>query len=316
MKPEKFRHLHGDSRLFPFAARTALRKKQKRTARILRTAGIAVLCLAGVLLIRESLLRGGQPEAPTVPTPSPSPQVTQAPAAPAESIPVRTVTVDALAATGEADEAAHASPAPHPTAVPEESSEILPQYRELYEQNPDLIGWLRVDGTAIDYPVVQVPGDNTTYLRRGFDRLYSTGGTLFLDGRCVLGETANALIYGHNMANGSMFADLVRYRDEEFYREHPAFTFDTLTQEGRWQVAAALDTTLGADELPYYTFFDAADRAEWQERVDAVMALSLYDTGVVPEYGDELLTLSTCGETSSATARRFAVLAVRTDDSE
>ena len=108
-----------------------------------------------------------------------------------------------------------------------------------------------------------------------------------------------------------MFADLVLYRQESFYREHPTFTFDTLTQEGTWQIVAAVDTVLGADALPYYTFFDAADRAEWQRRVDAILALSLYDTGVVPEYGDELLTLSTCGETSAATDRRFAVLAVR-----
>ena len=310
MKRERFRHLRGDSRLFPFAARTALRRRQRRAARLLRTAGIAALCLAGVLVVRESLLRGGQPDAPRAAAVTPAPTETVAP------IPVRAATVDALAATEAQDEAAPASPAPQPTAGPEQTARILPRYRELYEQNPDLVGWLRMEGTRIDYPVVQVPGDNSSYLRRGFDRLYSTGGTLLLDGRCVLGGpgrggTANALIYGHNMANGSMFADLVLYRQESFYREHPTFTFDTLTREGTWQIVAAVDTVLGADALPYYTFFDAADRAEWQRRVDAILALSLYDTGVAPEYGDELLTLSTCGETSAATDRRFAVLAVR-----
>ena len=69
-----------------------------------------------------------------------------------------------------------------------------------------MVGWLRVDGTNIDYPVLQTPGDNEYYLRRGFDRLYSTAGSLFLDERCRLGAdpTANWLIYGHNMADGSI----------------------------------------------------------------------------------------------------------------
>ena len=79
-------------------------------------------------------------------------------------------------------------------------------------------------------------------------------------------------------------------------------------------MVAALDTTLGADALPYYTFFDAATKQEWQERVDAILDLALYDTGVTPEYGQQLLTLSTCGDTKPATETRFALLAVRVDD--
>ena len=93
-----------------------------------------------------------------------------------------------------------------------------------------------------------------------------------------------------------MLGELSKYEDEAFWREHPTFTFDTLTESGTWQVAAVLRTELGADEWPYYTFFDAEGRAEWQRRVDAILALSLYDTGVDPEYGQQLLTLSTCGD--------------------
>ena len=196
------------------------------------------------------------------------------------------------------------------------AGEILPRYRALYEKNPDLIGWLRIDGTDIDLPVVQTPGDNEYYLRRGFDRFYAVGGTLFLDEHCSVSTdapTANWLIYGHNMHDGSMFGQLVRYRDEDFYKAHPTFTFDTLYEGGTWQVVAAVDTALGADTLPYYTFFDADTKLDWQHRVRAITEKALYDTGVMPKYGAQLLTLSTCGDTHPDTDARFALLAVRID---
>ena len=123
--------------------------------------------------------------------------------------------------------------------------------------------------------------------------------------------TANWLVYGHNMADGSMFGQLTRYRSEKFYQAHPTFRFDTIYETATWQIVAALDTTLGADELPYYTFFDADTKLDWEHRVDAITALALYDTGVTPEYGRQLLVLSTCGTTSPAAKTRFALLAVR-----
>ena len=140
------------------------------------------------------------------------------------------------------------------------------------------------------------------------------GGTLFLDERCSVepdAPTDNWLIYGHNMRDGSMFGQLVRYRDEAFCQAHPTFTFDTLYETATWQVAAVLDTALGADELPYYTFFDADNKLDWQRRVAAITEKSLYDTGVTPAYGTQLLTLSTCGDTRIGTDARFALLAVR-----
>lgn len=309
--PRRYRKLRGDTAYYPFAARTGLRARQRRHARLLRVLGTAALALAAVLLVRQTVFRGGQPNAPapiaaaqtTTPTPGQA-HVTVAPVA---------ATRDALADTREADAAAHTTPesAAAPTV---ESTAILPQYRTLYEENPDLVGWLRIDGTDIDLPVVQTPGNNEYYLRRGFDRLYATGGTLFMDEHCSIdpdAPTANWLIYGHNMADGSMFGQLTRYRSEDFYKAHTTFTFNTIYETAAWQVVAALDTTLGADELPYYTFFDADTKLEWQQRVDAITALSLYDTGVTPAYGQQLLVLSTCGTSSPAAKTRFALLAVR-----
>ena len=105
-----------------------------------------------------------------------------------------------------------------------------------------------------------------------------------------------------------MFGQLVYYRDEDFYKAHPTFTFDTLYEHATWQVVAALDTALGADEHPYYTFFDAANKLDWQRRVEAITELALYDTGVTPEYGTQLLTLSTCGDTRPDTDTRKALV--------
>ena len=311
--PKRYRKLRGDTAYYPFAARTGLRARQRRHVRVLRGAGLAALALAAVLLVRQTVFRGGQPDAPAaVPT---APAVTALPAPTHVTVQPLAATRDALADTQRADASAHATP--ETAAVPAAAAgEILPRYRALYEKNPDLIGWLRIDGTDIDLPVVQTPGDNEYYLRRGFDRFYAVGGTLFLDERCSVSTdapTANWLIYGHNMHDGSMFGQLVRYRDEDFYKAHPTFTFDTLYEGGTWQVVAAVDTALGADTLPYYTFFDADTKLDWQHRVRAITEKALYDTGVMPEYGAQLLTLSTCGDTRPDTDARFALLAVRID---
>ena len=270
--PRRFPRLRGDSRLYPFAARTALRRRQKHRAWALRICGAAVLCLAAGLILRDTVFRGGQPEAPVTTAES-----TEQPSPTPIAITPRAATVDVLAAES-ADSDVHSSPAPHPSPDAAQAADILPQYQELYAQNPDLAGWLCINGTNINYPVVQA--DNSYYLRRGFDRLYSTAGTLFLDERCRLATpnaagTANALIYGHNTASGSMFSQLLNYADKAFYTAHPTFQFDTLYEEGTWQVAAVLRTELGADALPYYSFFDASTQEEWQQRVDAILELSL-----------------------------------------
>ena len=316
MPPKKpYRRLQGSSAYYPFGLRATLRRRQRRQAFVLRALGVLALLAAGWLALRQTVFRGGQPLAPApVPTAAPVRAATRESAHVA--VTVRAATADVLAQTADADSAAHASPEPQPSPAPEKAQETLPQYRALYEQNPDMVGWLRVDGTNIDYPVLQTPGDNEYYLRRGFDRLYSTAGSLFLDERCRLGAdpTANWLVYGHNMADGSMLGELSKYEDEAFWREHPTFTFDTLTESGTWQVAAVLQTELGADELPYYTFFDAGTKLEWQQRVEAIRALALYDTGVEVQYGQQLLTLSTCGTATIYTDERLAVLAVRVEE--
>ena len=192
MPPKKpYRRLQGSSAYYPFGLRATLRRRQRRQAFVLRALGVLALLAAGWLALRQTVFRGGQPLAPDpVPTAAPVRAATHESAHVA--VTVRAATADVLAQTADADSAAHASPEPQPSPAPEKAQETLPQYRALYEQNPDMVGWLRVDGTNIDYPVLQTPGDNEYYLRRGFDRLYSTAGSLFLDERCRLGADPTA----------------------------------------------------------------------------------------------------------------------------
>ena len=157
--PRHYRKLRGNSAYYPFAARTGMRARQRREVRALRIAGTVLLGAAAALLLRQTVGRGGQPEAPVQPVPSPA-LVETAENARGSSITVQPVaaTRDALAATLDADDDAHATPAPAAPAA--HIQEVLPAYRDLYEQNPDLIGWLTIDGTDIDLPVVQTPGNN------------------------------------------------------------------------------------------------------------------------------------------------------------
>ena len=179
---------------------------------------------------------------------------------------------------------------------------MLNIYAPYYEQNPDMIGWLSIEGTVIDYPVVRTPGDNEKYLRLGFDGAYATGGTLFLDERCdpvVEKVTANQMIYGHDMHDGTMFGDLHLYAGEEYGKEHSLIRFDTLHEVGEYQLLAAFYTQVYYTTdtcFKYYQFFDAENEEEFNDYVENVKALAEYDTGVSAEFGDTLLTLSTCSD--------------------
>lgn len=295
-KKGRYAHLKGSSAYYPFGARTSLRKKQRMRVVLLRLLGLALIVPVALFLVRQIFFNGGQPKPPIGVTATPE----TASSGPV-SVTVQPATVNA----------------PQNVQTPESTAEtedaILPKYQDLYAQNSDLVGWLTIDAIGVDYPVMQTPGDNEYYLRRGFDKVYSLAGSLFLDENCRITSpsTANWLIYGHNMSDGSMFGQLDKYAEESFYKEHPTFEFDTLYEEMQWQIVAVIRTQVGADDLPYYTFFDASSERDWQAKYQAVMDLALYDTGVTAQYGDQLLTLSTCGTTSSTTDKRLAVIAKR-----
>lgn len=177
------------------------------------------------------------------------------------------------------------------------AGQMLPGYAALYAENPDMFGWLRVAGTALNYPVMYTPDEPEYYLRRAFDGSYARSGTPFLDAACYDG-CGNYIIYGHNMKNGAMFAALLGYAERDFWQQHPHINFDTLYAEGEYEVLAAFYTEAApeseADAFRYWRYADLTAEDAFNEYVDRVYEAALYDTGVKAAFGDSLLTLSTC----------------------
>ena len=170
-----------------------------------------------------------------------------------------------------------------------------------------MIGWIRIEGSRIDYPVMQTPSEPDYYLHHAFDRSYSVYGCPYVQANCNIGTSDNVVIYGHHMKDGSMFAGLCRYADESFYLEHRIIQFDTLDDARDFEVIAAFKTTANVGQgFPFWQFTDAADAAAFDEYVTSCKAISLYDTGVSAIYGDRLITLSTC-EYSRANGRMVIV---------
>lgn len=173
---------------------------------------------------------------------------------------------------------------------------ILPAYTALYEQNSDLFGWLTIDGTNINYPVMHTPDEPQYYLQRAFDKSNATGGTPFLDGKCTE-DGGIYIIYGHHMSNGTMFASLSDYESMEYWQEHKTIRFDTLYEHGEYEVVAAFLSRIYAPEskgFRYYEYTDLKSEVQFCSFIEQVKDNELYDTGVTAEYGDTLLVLSTC----------------------
>ena len=185
----------------------------------------------------------------------------------------------------------------------------------LYARNSDLVGWIRIKGTRIDYPVMQTPGDPEYYLHRDFNKEYSDSGTPFLDagsvalprpaadGAATLDVTWNRLIYGHNMKFGTMFHDLLKYESREFLEKHQTFTFDIyhpetgVTDSGEYEIFAVCRSRIRREDsnaFSYYQYAGCTDEGPFQEFVSGVRSESIYDTGIMPHFGDQLVTLSTC----------------------
>ena len=177
-----------------------------------------------------------------------------------------------------------------------ETAVARPDYSALYARNPDFVGWLSIEGTGIDYPVMHTPQEPDYYINRGFDKDRSSYGVPFLDGACSL-TGDNLIIYGHHMKNGAMFGALMDYKSKAFYEAHPTIAFDTLDGPGRFQIIAvylAQVYTTRPGTFFYYLFTEAENAAAFESYVDECQARALYDTGETAIYGDQLLTLSTC----------------------
>ena len=190
--------------------------------------------------------------------------------------------------------------------------EVLDEYKKLYNTNKKLIGWLKIDDTNIDYPVMQT-SDNEYYLTHNMNQEKDRNGALFLDKDCnVLKPSTNLIIYGHHMRSGRMFGNLDDYESEKFYKKHSVIQFDTIYEKGTYEIMYVFRSQVFKEEdvvFKYYQFIDCYSEQEFESNMQEMAELSLYDTGVKAEYGDKLLTLSTCDNTVDN--GRFVVVAKR-----
>lgn len=208
---------------------------------------------------------------------------------------------------------------------PAEPAFVQPKYRSLYNENNDFVGWITVPNTAINHPVVQGE-DNSYYLRRDFYKQYLRRGTIFMDYRNDPEDlNVNTILYGHNYLDSTMFSDLEKYKDIEFYKTAPVIEFNTIYGDYKWKVFAVFLTTASPELDNGYVFnyiYPFMTESSTEEFIAEVAKRSLYDTGVDVLPTDKILTLSTCTRDMDITRKqedaRCVVMArlVRAGESE
>ena len=164
-------------------------------------------------------------------------------------------------------------------------------YMELKSQNIDFIGWMKIDDTNINYPVMQSSTPNF-YLKKNFNKEYSDYGTPYISELCNTDKSDNLIIYAHNMKNHQMFGDLEKYKSKDFYNNHKYIQVDTLNNQGTYEIISVFKTT--ADGFYYQNYTDFTDEEQFNTFMNKCKSLSLYDTETNSAYGDRLITLSTC----------------------
>lgn len=204
------------------------------------------------------------------------------------------------------------------TTVPTETTEpsMLPGYEEIYEMNADTVGWIKISGTQVDYPVMQTPNSADYYLYRDFNKTDSARGSIYAREVCDIAQPSdNITIYGHNMRDGSMFAALSAYENKAKWDSNSLIFFDTLYEYHTYKIFAVFATSANVGEgFSYHKFVNAANKEEFDSFVKTCKDLSFYDTGITPVYGDKMICLSTCTYALNGRAHdnaRLVVAAVR-----
>lgn len=179
-----------------------------------------------------------------------------------------------------------------------ERKERMLKIKKLQKINSDIVGWIEIDGTNINYPVLQGK-DNEYYLNHNYKKYKTEKGSIFLDAKYDWDISSNnLLIYGHNLVNGQMFKDLIKYRDEDFYKKHSTIRFTTAKEDMEFKIMSAFYSNVFYENdegvFRYYDFINSKKKKEYNEFVENAKDASLYDTGVEAEYGDRLITLVTC----------------------
>ena len=179
-----------------------------------------------------------------------------------------------------------------------EKTDRMLKVEDLKKINTDIIGWLEIPNTKINYPVLQGK-DNEYYMTHNYKKEKSKNGSIFLskDYNWDI-PSSNLLIYGHNNKNGTMFQELLNYEDFNFYKEHPTIRFTTATEDMEFEIISVFKSRVyyksEQNVFRYYFFINANTKAEYDDFINNAKAASLYDIKKAANYGEQLITLSTC----------------------
>lgn len=176
------------------------------------------------------------------------------------------------------------------TETPQEQKQSSRNLTPLFEANGDCLGWIYIPDTSVNYPVMYTPQEPEKYLRKNFEGEYSVSGVPFLEGASSLNDT-NLIIYGHNMKNGTMFSDITQYRDKAYCEKHPYIEFETKDGLKSYDVFAVVCVKKTDN---WYKFSYAENEEQYRDKITEIKKRSLYDIDIVPRYGQQLITLSTC----------------------
>ena len=232
-------------------------------------------------LIERPPLKLAPVKAAIVSTPTPVPTASPVPS----PTPDRSIRTDAL-------------PYPYKEKVLLDEEKILPELREIYDLNHDLVGWIYIPDTVVDYPVVQTE-DSEFYLTHDFYGEENVNGQIILDTRCdPYTPSYNLVISGHHMNNGSMFGGLTQYSSRSYWEKHRFVSFDTLMARKEYVIFAAFySADYDEDEEGFRYNADIQYRKEAEQWLAEIRENQLYDTEIDADFGDEFITLTTCTRT-------------------
>lgn len=190
------------------------------------------------------------------------------------------------------------------------NAQIQSEFKNLYDQNSDIIGWLAIDNTRVNYPVMQDPSGSDYYLEHDFLKQPSIHGLPFLDSKCNIRDSNALMIHGHNMKTGLIFGELMNYKKESYYKNHPQIRFNTLYEKADYEIIAVILSKVyekTENAFRYYQLENLQTSEGFHSYMDQIKQLALYQTGKAAHFGDKILILSTC-EYSTANGR-LAVIA-------
>ena len=182
--------------------------------------------------------------------------------------------------------------------VENKETERMLKVKELQKENADIVGWLEIENTNINYPVLQGE-DNEYYMTHNYKKEKSKNGSIFLNKDYDWNiPSSNLLMYGHNLGNGTMFQELLKYQNKEFYNNHKVIRFTTAKEDAEYEIISVFKSRVyyksEQNVFRYYYFINANTEEEYNNYVENAKKASIYEIEPTAKYGDQLITLSTC----------------------